>query len=235
MRRYIQCVSAVVLLSAVCVYADGFDYSKEDLEGLTPQNSQSPVIDNPYARDGRAIYLYGGYMFVHRFWGSDTRTVTTGSTTLTYTPKEAFSSNFNAFQFVFGKELTRYVDAQFGYLQYLEKSKTSTMSSVAATANVKTNGVLGAIAFVFDPDYAFQVSMKAGAVISQSKISVDAAGATYYPLNDGTNVDPALGMDFLYNFTPDTGLRFGTLYVANVQNNGTHGDLLGSLAINHSF
>lgn len=237
MRRFIQAMSVLVALSSGAVFASGFDYQKEDMEGMSPQNSM-PVVQNedyPYARDGKSCYLYTGYMYVYRFWTNSTRTFTTGSSALNYSPDNVFQSGFNAFEIVFGKELNRYLDAQFGYLQYLQNSKNVTINSTAVTASTRTIGAMGAIAFTFDPDYAFQVSMKLGAVVADNNLQASSGSTTYYAAGNQTNVEPLGGMDFLWKFTPNFGLRFGAMYIADVQNSISHGDLLGFLALDRSF
>lgn len=237
MRRFIQCVSAVALLtSAASSFANGFDYSKEDLEDYTPQNGmKASDSNNVFSRDGKAVYIYGGYMFVHSFWSNSTKTVVTGTGTFTYQPKNVFSSNYNTFQIGVGKEVSRYVDFQLAYLQYLEKTKSSTVGSNTFSTQVKTNGVLSDVAVIFNPDSQFQVSAKAGVVIAQYAINVARNGGSYFSVDDNTRVEPAIGMDFLFNITPSTGIRTGILYIMEVQNKSANGSLGGMIGLNHSF
>jgi hypothetical protein len=236
-RRFIQCVSAAALLvSAASGFATGFDYSKEDLADYSPHNdARASDNENAYARDGKAVYLFGGYMFVHSLWSNSTKTVVTGSGTFTYQPNDVFSSNFNTFQIGVGKELSAYFDFQFSYLQYLEKTKSTTVGSNTFSTKVQTNGVLSDVAVIFNPDSQFQVSAKLGAMIAQYAISIAQNSGSYFAVDDNTRIEPAIGMDFLFNITPSTGIRTGILYVMEVQNKSANGSLAGTIGLNYTF
>ncbi|MDP1574275.1 MAG: hypothetical protein Q8L78_05010 [Coxiellaceae bacterium] len=237
MRRFIQCVSTVALLaSASHSFANGFDYTKEDLADYSPENITKPAdSDNPFARNGKAVYFFTGYMFAHAFWSGDTRTLTTGGGSVTYKPNQLFADNYNAFEVGVGKEVSRYIDFQFAYLQYLEKTTSTTIAGNHFSTQVKMNGGLGDIAFIFNPDSQFQVSAKIGVVIAQYAISAAVNGSSYYPADDSTKIEPALGMDFLYNIIPSTGIRTGILYIADVQNSASYGTLLGTIGVNYTL
>lgn len=241
MRRSMKVFLLLSLFSAsVSVFADGYDYAKEDLAGYVPDDgviSNGPQHSDEmnYARNGRSVYFFGGYVYAHQFWKSSSQTLVTGGGSLTYNPNNIFPNGFNAFQLGIGKELTRYLDMQFAYLQYLQSSKSSTIQGFNASTEVKSSGVLGALNIVFNPDSAFQVSAKLGAVVQENDDTVSVAGSSYYTLNNSTRVQPAIGMDFLWNFVPSFGMRFGLLYIADVEGNYSNGNALGMVSLNYTM
>ncbi|MCX7121001.1 MAG: hypothetical protein NTZ67_04405 [Gammaproteobacteria bacterium] len=239
MRRLIQCSAVVILsLSTSLALAEngGYDYTKEDLSGYSLQpNFKVDDQDSEFARNGHSFYFYGGYMYTYRFLTNNAKTITNGSGgSTTYFPKTALPSSFNAIEVAAGKECTRHIDLQVGYIQQFSETTISHNGAATLDANVKMTGLLGDMLYVFDPDEQFQVGAKLGAMISEFYYTFNnRAGTTYYPLSQNTKIDPAVGLDFLMQFTKHSGIRLDTVYVADIQNNNSNGELNTTIGFNY--
>lgn len=233
-RQVIQC-SATVLLSlcTTFAFAEGYDYNKEDLSGYSLQPNLKIREQSDYARNGHAVYLYGGYLFTHRFLSSTSQTFTSPSGDISYIPKNALPANYNGVEVGFGKEWTRYLDLQLAYLQSFQETKTHTAGSNSFNVQEKMNGFLADINWVMNPDDQFQVSVKLGAALTEFKNSTSINNSSYYTVSDNTKVDPAVGMDFLFEFTKHFGMRVGTLYIADTQQGNSNGEVQALAGLNY--
>ncbi|OGT49107.1 MAG: hypothetical protein A3E82_04840 [Gammaproteobacteria bacterium RIFCSPHIGHO2_12_FULL_38_11] len=240
MRRLIQC-SAIALFSLTTslVYAEngGYDYTKEDLSGYTLQpNFKVDDEDYPFARNGHSFYFFGGYMYTYRFLSDDTKKLTNGSNdSITFVPSTALPNSFNALEVAAGKECTQHLDVQVAYIQQFSETKTTGAAATRLNSSVKMTGLLGDILFVFDPDEQFQVGAKLGAMLSEFyyTFTYGSSSTSYYPLSQNTKIDPAVGLDFLMQFSKHTGIRLDTVYVADIQNNNSHGELNTTIGLNY--
>ncbi|MCX7126026.1 MAG: hypothetical protein NTU49_09935, partial [Gammaproteobacteria bacterium] len=219
----------------------GYDYTKEDLSGYSLQPNfkvaKSSSDESNFSRNGHAVYFYGGYMYTYRFLNSSSQTlVGPGGATIAYTPKNIYSTSFPAgFEIGFGKELSQHIDFQMAYLQELQQKKSGTVHGFAFTTETKVNNLLSDVNFVFNPDDMFQVSAKIGVMASQFQNSASVEGSSYFSLSNDTKIDPAIGMDFLLQFSKNMGLRFGTLYTADMDSTNSSGELNGTVMLNYAL
>ena len=236
MRRLIR-YSAIAVLSLCSgfAFADGYDYTKEDLSGYSLQPNLNSGEQSDYARNGHAVYFYGGYLYTYRFLNSSNQTlIGPGGVTINYTPKNLYPSSFPAgFEFGVGKEWNKYIDLQLAYLQELQQTKSGSVGGYAFSTQTEVNNLLAAVNVVINPDDMFQASVKVGAMASQFQNKVSIQGSSYYSLNNSTKIDPAIGMDFLAQFTKHVGLRFGTLYIADIGSSNSSGEINAFLGLNY--
>ena len=239
MRRIIQC-SVLVFLSTCSIYAfaGGFDYTKEDLSGYNSQpNFKVNGGSSGVSRDGNAVYFFGGYVYTNRFLDSGTKTIfdPINNITYPYTPKTLFPNVYNGLEIGIGKELTRYINVEMAYNQQFVAKKTGTAFGNSYSTSVKMNGVLLDAGFVFNPDDPFQVMGKLGVQLSQFNNSVSINNSSSFTFSDSTKIDPALGLEFLYQFNRNVGLRLDTMYVANTQSSNSSGEANIMLGLNYTL
>lgn len=239
MRRVIQC-SALVFMSActMCAFAGGYDYTKEDLSGYNLQpnfkvNNESKSV----GRDGHSVYFFGGYVYADRFLDSGTKTIYDPilNTAYSYTPKNFLPNTFNGLEIGMGKELTRYINVEMAYIQQFVANKSGRVSNTPYTTSVKMNGFLADAGFVFNPDDAFQVMAKVGAQLSQFTNSATINNSASFTFNNTTKVEPALGMEFLWQFNHSLGLRIDMMYVADTQSTNSSGEANALLGLNYTL
>ena len=240
MRRIIQC-SAVVLLSACTTFAfaGGYDYSKEDLSGYNLQPNFKVSDESDYSRDGHAVYFFGGYVRTYRFLKNENKIIhdPIKDASYSYTPKNFLPSSFNGLEVGVGKEVTRNINFEAAYMQQFEAKKSGTTggNNTAFSTAVKMNGVLGDVGYVFNPDDMFQVMAKLGVMLAQFTTSATIAGSSSFTFNDSTKVDPALGMEFLFQFSKNFGLRMDGMYVADSQSTNTNGEVNALVGLNYTL
>ena len=227
MRRVISCCSVVILLAFAgsTAFAGTYDYTKEDLSGYSLEPNLKVSDEPDFSRNGRAVYFDINYLYTIRLLSSTPQSIVSGSSTLTYVPKNVFPSNFHGFLVGVGKEWSRRIDLQLAFLQSFRESKTSVSNKINYTVSTKRNGLLADIAFVCNPDDQFQVLLKGGALLEETYDNITASNATYYPVRDDTRIDPALGLEFLFQFSKHFGLRLNTVYVADAQSSNSHGEI----------
>lgn len=227
MRRVTQCF-AFIFIFATMTYAvaGSFDYTKEDMSGYSLQPHFVVNDSSSVSRDGHAVYFFGGYMYTERFLHSSTQTVYNplNDTTYAYTPKSVFPSSYSGLELGIGKQLTRFINVEMAYNQQFVAKKTGTVFGVPFSTSVKMNGVLADVGFVFDPDSVFQVMAKLGVQLSQFNDSASFSNQPSFTLNDSTKVDPAAGVEFLFQFNRHFGLRVDTMYVAETQSSNSNGE-----------
>lgn len=239
MRQVIQ-YSAIVLLS-VCstlVFAHGYDYAKEDSIDYSMQPNFQVANESDYERDGKAVYFFGGYVYTYRFYNNSTKSVIDPVNNLTYTfkPKSVFPTSFNGFEVGVGKEATRHIDFQAAYIQQLQKKKSGkTIAGIATSGSIKTNGLLGDVGYVFNPDDEFQVMAKAGVMISETTNYLTVSGSPTFTLSDSTKIDPAAGLDFIFQFSKNVAFRLSGIYVAETQTSYSDGEADAFVGLSYSL
>ncbi|OGT43380.1 MAG: hypothetical protein A3F13_04240 [Gammaproteobacteria bacterium RIFCSPHIGHO2_12_FULL_40_19] len=226
MRRVIQC-SAAIFFSACATFAiaGGYDYAKEDLNGYTLQPNLKVSDESDYTRSGHEFYLFGGYLYTDRFLSNSRLTATIPSSSVTYVPNNVFPSTFNGLQFGAGKAWGRHIDFQMSYFQHFASKKTSTLDGNSFTTSVKMNGILTDVGYVFNPDDQFQIMADIGAAVAEFYNTITVGGSPYTTNDDETTVNPAVGMQFLMQFTPHAGFRLSTTYIANTQTSLSSGEV----------
>lgn len=235
MRIAIFSFSVLLLaLSSTLALAGGYDYEKEDLSGYSLQPDLQVHDEGDYSRDGHAVYLFGGYAFSQRFLSDSHKTIytLTGASTH-YIPSKAVPEGLHGLQVGVGKELSRRVDFQASYIQFFSDEKTSSFNGSTYRYKVKSNGVLGDIAYIFNPYDQFQILFQAGAMLLQTTNSISVGGVSYFTNNDSTKIDPAAGLEFLIQFTKHLGVRTSMLYVMESQSTNSHGEIMGLAALNY--
>lgn len=215
---------------------DGYDYQKEDLSGYDLQPNLEVNDQAEYMRNGHDLYLFGGYVYTRPLLSDSVRTIADPSSsgdTISYKPSKIVPDSFNGLDIGLGKEVSRHFDLQASYLQYFESKKTSVLDGSNLHYKIKTNAVMGDLAYVINPSSRFQVLCQMGAMLKQTSSMVSGDGSSYYTVSNNTNVDPMLGMEFLMQFTKSIGLRMGVSYVLQMQDDNSHGNLNGLLALNY--
>lgn len=234
MRRVIQCSAA--LFFSVCstiAIAGGFDYTKEDLNGYTLQPNLQVSDDSDYSRDGTAFYMFGGYLYTKRLLKSSQLSIANEQSSLPYVPKNVLPSSFNGLQIGAGKEWGRHIDLQLSYFQHFVERQTRTDLGNTYTSSVKFNGMLTNIGYVFNPDDQFQVMATLGAVVGEFYNTITVAGNPFYTTDDETKIDPAVGLEFLLQFTKHVGVRLNTTYIANTQTSYSNGEINAFVGLNY--
>lgn len=236
-RRVIQ-FSTIVLLLACSIYAfaSGFDYTKEDLSGYNQPNFR---VQNefPDSRDGDSVYFFGGYVYTDRFLATGNKTMvdSINGFRFPYTPKTIFPAAFHGLEIGIGKELTRYINIEIAYNQQFVEKKSGSVNGVPFSTSVKMNGLLTDIGFVFNPDDAFQLMAKLGIQLSQFTNSLSFATFPADTFNDSTKLDPAIGLELLWQFNPAVGLRIDTMYVAETQGANSSGEANIMAGLNYTL
>lgn len=225
MRRALQCSIALLTVSGTIALAGGYDYPKEDLSGYELQPQLSVSDESDFSRSGHAVYAFGGYVYTHRFLSGQQNYLFGPPNPLSYTPSAIFPPDFNGVEIGVGKEWSRHVDFQLAYIQYFRERKYRTIDGVSFYVSQKMNGLLGDVAYIFNPDDQFQISAKAGAMLSEFHTNATANGSLYVPRDDSTKVDPAAGLEFLFQFNRNVGMRVSAMYVAETQTSLTHGQI----------
>ena len=234
MRRVIQC-SAALFFTACTTFAiaGGYDYGKEDLNGYTLQPNLTVSDESDYSRNGNAVYFFGGYVYTDRLLKNSSLTVTDPSGSFTYVPKINHPDTFNGLQIGVGKEWGRHIDFQVSYFQHFVANKSSTISGYPVTTSVKMNGILTNVGYVFNPDDQFQVMATVGAVVAEFYNNITINGSPYTTNDDETKVDPAIGMQFLMQFTKHVGCRLGVTYIADTQTSLSSGEVSALVGLNY--
>lgn len=236
MRKIILSGSIVLLsLSSTLALAGGYNYEKEDMSGYNLQPTMKVSDESDYSRTGHELYFFGGYVYAHRFLSENTITIhnLTG-TPNNYIPSDTVPNSFNGLQIGFGKALSTHFDVQASYIQDLEADKSSSKSGSNFLFKVKSNNLLGDVAYIFNPDDQFQVSLQVGAMLTEITNTIYVNNVEYYTAtpNMSTKIDPAAGLEFLMKFTQNIGMRISGLYVAETQGTNSHGqmDAIASLS-----
>lgn len=228
-RRVIQSIVAITLLtsalSAVACCGGGYDYTKEDLSGYNLQPNFKVNDDSEYARDGKSVYLYGGYLYMDRFLTTNSQSATNGSSTITYSPKTSVPDVFSGFEVGFGKELTRHIDLQMGYLQTLKQTRHSTIGSSASSISARMNGVQAAIGYVFNPDDEFQVMAKLGALVYETNETILVGSTSYTPDASSVKINPTAGVEALFQVTKKVAVRVSVTGAVSTYSSATRGEL----------
>ena len=220
--------TVALALSSTLALAGGYNYEKEDMSGYNLQPSLKVSDESDYSRTGHELYFFAGYGYTYRFLSDSTKTIhNLAGTTTRYVPSTAVPNGFNGFQIGFGKALSTHFDCQALYIQDIEAKKTSSYAGASQVFEVKSSGLLGDVAYIFNPYDQFQVSLQMGAMFTQTTNSITVNGSTYYTPDDSTNtkIDPAMGLEFLMQFTKNVGMRMGALYVAETQGTNSHGQM----------
>ena len=237
MRRIIQSVFIVALLSlsATTVWANPYDYTKEDLNGYNMQPSFKTDDESDFSRSGNAVYAYGGFLYNHLFLTSNLRTLNNAATTVNYNPDAILPSGFMGLGLGLGKQMSHHVDMQLEYQQFFSEDKTATTGGSTYKTLTKITGFLADAGYVFNPDDQFQVMAKFGAEIAEYNSSFTVNNAEYYPTGDNTQINPAAGADLLIQFTRHIGMRVSALYTMDVQNVNSHGNVSALAGFNYTF
>lgn len=236
MRRVIQC-SATIFFSVCTTFAvaGGYDYAKEDLNGYTLQPNLKVSDESDFTRDGNAFYFFGGYLYTDRLLKSSQLSISNSQSTQTYAPKSVLPSTFNGLQIGAGKEWSRHVDFQLSYFQHFIAKKSSTFNGLPFSTSVKFNGILADVGYIFNPDDQFQVMAKVGAVVGEFYNTFVVSGASYFITDDETKIDPAAGVEFLFQFTKHVGFRVSTMYIANTQTSLSNGEINALAALSYTL
>lgn len=234
MRKPIFLFSTLLTLSTTLAIAGGYDYEKEDLSGYSLQPDLKVSDAGDYSRNGHSVYIFGGYAFSHRFLSDSHKTIytLTGASTH-YIPSKALPAGLHGLQIGFGKELSRRFDLQASYIQFFSKKKTSHFNNASYIFQVKSNGILGDVAYVFNPYGQFQMLFQVGAMVLQTTNSISVNSTTYVTATDSTKIDPAGGLEFLVQFTNHIGMRASGLYIADTQSTNSHGEMIGVVSLNY--
>lgn len=227
-RRVIQSVIAITLLSSALsavACCSGYDYTKEDMSGYNLQPNFQVNDDSEYARDGKSVYLYGGALYMHRFLTTNNQSATSGSSTISYSPKTSIPDGLIGFTVGFGKELTRHIDLQLGYLQTLKKTRKSTIGSSASSISARMNGVQAAVGYVFNPDDEFQIMAKLGALIYETQETILVGSTSYTPDASSVKINPTAGVEALFQVTKKVAIRVNATYAASTYSSAAHGEL----------
>lgn len=235
MRILFFSTSALLLtFSSTLALAGGYNYEKEDLSGYSLQPDSYVSDEGDYSRDGHAIYVFGGYALSHRFLSDSHKTIytLTGASTH-YIPSKAVPDALHGLQIGVGKELSRSFDFQASYIQFFSKEKTSHFNGSDYRFLVKSNGILGDVAYVFNPYDQFQILFQVGAMLLQTTNSISVGTTSYFTNSDSTKIDPAGGLEFLFQFTKHLGVRTSMLYVAETQGTNSHGEVDGLMSLNY--
>lgn len=229
MRKIILSGSIVLLsLSSTLALAGGYNYEKEDMSGYNLQPSLKVSDESDYSRTGHELYFFGGYAYAHRFLSDKAKTIHNATGTLnTYIPSDAVPNSFNGLQIGFGKAVSTHFDVQASYIQDFEADKSSSKGSSNLLIKVKANSLLGDVAYIFNPQDQFQVSLQVGAMLTQTTNTIDVNGVQYYNASPSmsTKIDPAMGLECLMKFTQNIGMRMSALYTAETQGTNSHGQL----------
>ena len=129
--------------------------------------------------------------------------------------------------------MSRRIDLQLSYLQFFSQKKSSHFNNADYIFNVKSNGILGDVAYVFNPYDQFQVLFQVGAMVLQTTNSISVNSVTYVTSADSTKIDPAGGLEFLAQLTKHIGMRMSGLYVADTQSTNSHGEMIGVVSLNY--
>jgi hypothetical protein len=225
-RHFVLSSSILLVLSPALVFAGGYNYQKEDLSGYSLQPDTGSRGDNESVRTGHSIYLFGGYVFADRFLSSDAKTIYDASgSTLTYIPSKAVPNTFNGLQVGIGKQVSTHFDLQASYIQDFEAKKSSVYQGLNYLFKVKSNGLLGDFEYIFNPYSDFQAGLQVGAMITEITNTISVDNSPYYTVSDTTKIDPAGGLELLYQFSQDFGVRMSGLYIAETQGTNSHGQI----------
>lgn len=226
MRQVIQSSAAIfIAVSTTFAIAGGFDYAKEDLNGYSLQPDFRVHDQSDFSRDGTDFYFFGGYVYTDRFLSNKTLTVTNPTGSYAYVPKQVYPSTFNGFQVGVGKEWGRHIDFQLAYLQHFLATRSGINAGNTFNTSVKLNGVLMDVGYVFNPDDQFEVMVKGGAMVAEYYNKFTLTGTPYYTTTNSTKIDPAAGLDFIFQCNRSVALRLSTVYIADTQTSLSSGEL----------
>ncbi|PIZ03957.1 MAG: hypothetical protein COY58_06325 [Gammaproteobacteria bacterium CG_4_10_14_0_8_um_filter_38_16] len=237
MRLFIQFCSSIALLacaSTALACCNGYDYTKEDMSGYNLQPNFHVNGDSDYSRNGTSFYFYTGYLYTHRFLNNKQQTANakTGGSTISYSAKNTIPDSYHGFEIGFGKELTRHIDMQMGYLQNLRQTRNATIGGAASKISGKMNGVQALVGYVINPDDQFQVMPIAGALIYEFNESITVGSVDYSPANSPVRINPQAGLELIFQFNKRVAFRLSGLYAFNTYNSASSGELnvLGGLS-----
>lgn len=221
--------------------AGGFDYTKEDLSDYSGSQQNFEVESHPgdqYVRNGRAVYFFGGYLYTYRMYNNSTKTLLDpiNDVTYSYQPKNVFPRSYNGVELGIGKELNQYIDVQAAYIQQFQETMSGSLTGGQSySSSVRMSALLGDVGFVLNPDDEFQVMLKLGALASQTTYYVNVSNTSAYVNNDSTQINPAAGVDLIWQFDQNAAFRLSTLYVAETQSSYTDGDIQAFAGFSYSI
>lgn len=238
-RRFVY--SSIVVLLSLCVshtFACAYNYTKEDLSGYNLQPklelSGDSISSGDFSRNGHSVYFYFGYVYTYLFLSNSVQTLTSPTASASYVPDTVLASGYSGLEGGFGKEWGRYIDFQAFYLQTFSENKSSTYNGNSYYSSAKFADVIGDIGVVVNPDDRFQVEPKIGVALSEFSNSYTINNQAYSQPNDSTKINPAIGLDLLYQFTQHVGIRASTLYIADVQNKNSSGAMQVFIGLNYA-
>ena len=246
MKKTVQFLITFILLPFIYTTAiaddEDFDYTKEDLSGYNLQpklkvseeddtyNNNSNGIN--YARNGHDIYFFSSYIYDYRLLSSSTLTTTQGSNSTNYVPDNVYDSSYNGFEVGVGKEWSRHIDFQILYEQILKTTRTTIAGNVTTKAYYQTNGVMGNVLYIFNPDSQFQCYVKLGAAVEDTDNHLTVGNVEYSADDHEIAVNPAAGLGLLVQFSQRFGLRLEELYTTSIYNDISNGDLSTRIGLN---
>lgn len=226
MGRITQFAIVITLAtSTIATACCGYDYTKEDLSGYNLQPNLQIDNDSAYARNGKAFYILGGFLYTMRFLRNLTETATSSSSSVSYSPKNAVPKDFYGFEIGFGKELNRHVDVQVAYLQNLRKTRHSTINGSPASVSGKMYGAQGLIGYMINPNDRFQVMPTVGALLYEITQRMTVGGVSYSISGSRMRFNPAAGVEFAIFCTKRFAFRLSALYAANTYHSASRGEL----------
>ncbi len=213
----------------------------EQREGLAYQRGE-----NSFARDGRAYYVYGGYVFSYHFNDKTAHVwdFPTIATQISVNTKTALPDMFHGYEIGIGKEWGKHLDIQIAYLQQFERTKNATITRISSNPHVSQTSVAKTekkgfgINFlcIFNPDDQIQAGASLGIVVTHISDTL-IANTLHYRLPDDniTEIDPAFGLAFVFQVTPKVAFRVNGQYVWHTVNKVSSGEVNSLFGLSYTI
>lgn len=201
----------MLFFSSSSLIAGGFAYNPQTFQ-MEPNTAYSGD-DYNFEHTAKDTYIYAGYVFSYRFLNSDNQTIVgPNGIRVAYPVKGNTPNDFNSIEVGIGRALTRYVDLQLAYIQEFTAKKSGSINSAPYTNTISMIGMDANVLWIFNPDDQIQVGAKLGVRIADFREKIDLNGASYYPVDDSTEINPRFGLDFNFQINPTISFRLGTTY-----------------------